>query len=755
MALRTPRIGERGGRPRRLFPRVKLPLEVADKVHGNKCRCSQGGGYTVSPSRPQLKSSLHDRLAVLGLAGVVLSTLTWVAFAWVDALMRGSAITAELVAPSAPAEVVRLSAIVVILLSTLFIQTLYGRRLRAEQLLFAEEERSREMYERSPDAIMTIDSGYRVLYANPQAEAISGGSARELAGATCHESFFDCDEPCGDCPIADVMLTGSVAERTVAQEVGGRHRWLEQVFYPVLSPDGAVTSVIESTRDTTAERLAQTTIHRMAFYDGLTDLPNRSLFLDRLSTAISRAHRREQVVAVIFVDLDEFKEINDLRGHEIGDEVLKAVGLRLRELLRDEDTVARYGGDEFTILSRVSTRQDAAEIAERVIESLSRGFQVHGHRACLSASVGVATYPQDGAGGAELIRNADAAMYRAKDAGHNQYRLFTPDMLESAAGRLALEEALRRAIDHEEFELYYQPQIDSRDGRFVGVEALLRWNHPTRGVLAPGSFIDLAEQSGLISEIGRWVLETACRQARVWWSEGLEFGRVAINLSAREFIQGSVVENVARTLEATGLDARLLELEITETVAMYNVEQVLAILQLLHDMGVRVAIDDFGTGYSSMSYLKRFPVQTLKLAQDFMRDVEVDSQSAAIASMLIELTRELGLDMVAEGVENENQLRFLEERGCYVIQGYLFSRPIPSDDLARMLRNGVSARMPGYLPPEPERPLAAQSAVRLVPYLRSTRSREPTFASDNPAVLLAGEGWACEQVLKRARGQGV
>ena len=668
----------------------------------------------MSPSKAQLKSSLHDRLAVLGLAGVVLSALTWAVFSWVDALMHGSALFAELVAPTASAEVVRLSSIVVILLATLFVQTVYGRRLRAEQLLFAEEERSREMYERSPDAIMTIDVGRRVLYANPQAGAISGRSACELVGANCHDGFFDCEEPCSDCPITDVLSTGKVAERTVAQEVGGHHRWLEQVFYPVLSPDGAVTSVIESTRDTTAARMAQTTIHRMAFYDGLTDVPNRSLFLDRLSSAISRASRRDQVVAVVFVDLDEFKEINDLRGHEVGDGVLKAVGSRLRELLRDEDTVARYGGDEFTILSRVSAREDAAKIAERVIESLGGGFRVCGHQVSLTASIGVATYPQDGACGADLIRNADAAMYRAKDAGHNQYCMFTPDMLEFAADRLALEAALRHAIDHEEFELYYQPQIDSRDGSFVGIEALLRWNHPTRGVLAPGSFIDLAEQSGLISEIGRWVLETACRQASVWLSEGLEFGRVAVNLSAREFTQGSVVENVARTLEATKLDARLLELEITETVAMYNVEQVLAILELLHDMGVRVAIDDFGTGYSSMSYLKRFPVQTLKLAQDFMRDVEVDSQSAAIASMLIELTRELGLDMVAEGVENENQLRFLEERGCYVVQGYLFSRPIPSDELARMLRDGVVTDLRGHVPPAPERPLAATSTPRLV-----------------------------------------
>ena len=672
----------------------------------------------MSPSTPRLESSLHDRLAILGLAGVALSALTWIAFSWVDALMRGSALGAEIASPAAPAEVVRLSAIVVILLATLFIQTVYGRRLRAEQLLFAEQERSREMYERSPDAIMTIDAAHRVLYANSQAESIAGCSARELLDGTCHDGFFDLPEPCADCPVAGVLASGQVAERTVAQEVGGRHRWLEQVFYPVLSPDGRVNSVIESTRDTTATRMARTTMHRLAFYDSLTDLPNRSLFLDRLSTAISRARRREQSVAVVFVDLDEFKEINDTLGHSIGDGLLTEVGARLRELLRDEDTVARYGGDEFTILARVATRADAAMIAERVIASLSEGFRVSGHQLCISTSIGIATYPEDGERGVDLIRNADAAMYSAKDNGHNAYCFFTPDMVESAARRLELEAALRHAIDNDEFELYYQPQVDVREMRFVGVEALLRWNHPNRGLLAPGEFIDLAERAGFIAEIGSWVLDTVCRQAVLWLEQGLDFGRVAVNLSAREFIQGNIVENVTNTLERTGLDARMLELEITETVAMYNVEQVLAILELFRDMGVRVAIDDFGTGYSSMSYLKKFPVQTLKLAQDFMRDVDVDPQSAAIVSMLIELSLELGLDMVAEGVENDHQLRFLKDRGCYVIQGYLFSRPIPSDDIAQVLRDGVATGLQeDVLPAVARRSHPDTGIPRLVPEL--------------------------------------
>ena len=282
-------------------------------------------------------------------------------------------------------------------------------------------------------------------------------------------------------------------------------------------------------------------------------------------------------------------------------------------------------------------------------------------------------------------------MYRAKEWGHNVYRLYTPDMSESAAGRLELEAAMRKALEREEFELFYQPQIDVRDGSFVGVEALLRWNHPTRGLLTPGDFMELAEQAGFIGEIGHWVLETACEQARLWLADGLRFGRVAVNLSAREFVQRNIAENVARALESTGLPPHMLELEITETIAMYNIEQILAILHLLRDMGIRVAIDDFGTGYSSMSYLKRFPVQTLKIAQDFMRDVDVDTQSAAIATMLIELCHELGLEIVAEGVETQSQLDFLRERGCYVIQGFIFSRPVSAGEVGALLRHGIGS----------------------------------------------------------------
>jgi diguanylate cyclase (GGDEF)-like protein/PAS domain S-box-containing protein len=317
---------------------------------------------------------------------------------------------------------------VFVLLGTLLVQTLYGRHQRAGQLLRSERARVRQMYDRSPDTILTVDPEHRVLYANPQAEALSEKPASELVGSTCHSGLFDCDEPCGDCPVPRVFATGEVAERTVAEEVGGHHRWLEQIFYPVVDAEGRVSSVVESTRDTTMLRMAQTTIHRMAYYDPLTDLPNRSLFCDRLATALSRARRRNETVAVVFVDLDDFKEINDMRGHGVGDGLLKAVGSRLRDLLREEDTVARQGGDEFTIIARMSSREDAGHLAERILESLGEGFKVDGHQLRVSASIGIATYPEDGESDLDLIRHADAAMYCAKDSGHNVYRLYTPEM---------------------------------------------------------------------------------------------------------------------------------------------------------------------------------------------------------------------------------------------------------------------------------------------------------------------------------------
>ena len=795
-----------------------------------------------------------DRIALVAVGGIALSVVVWIAFAAVDTVVHGGMpFSIQVFAPDTQQELMRLSAIVLVLAATLIAQLLYSGRLRAEERLHMEQQRVQQMYDHSPDAMVCIDADGRVVYANPASQELAGMPPESAPSTACHAAIWGLAEPCEGCLLPDVKASLDTRERTFRDEFNGFERWLQQLIYPVLDDAGAVGSFVEVVRDTTelrraedalkashrqleervtertrelvasnealagevaerertaaalseseeryrqlvesspdmvlvhhagrivfvnspgaqlmgldspsealgmsveglwetagsgmtreelvdcvmrgelprpvAARLnqvggtqvdievsvgkliyegkgavqcvvrditervnAQETIRHMAYYDPLTELPNRALFRDRLRHALAQAHRRDEIVAIVFVDLDDFKAINDTLGHVVGDGVLREVGRRLSTLVREEDTVARQGGDEFTIIARVTQREDALVLADRVFDSLRPGVEVGGYELHVSAAIGIATYPDDGQTEVDLMRSADVAMYSAKEWGHNVVRLYEPQMSESALDRLELEATLRGALERGEFELYYQPQVDMRNGKLVGVEALLRWNHPTQGVLTPAAFLWLAEQAGFMGQIGRWVLESACRQAIAWLDDGYDFGRVAVNVSAKEFVQQNVVTNVRRILEETGLEPGRLELEITETTAMYNVEQVFEVLTDLRALGVRVAIDDFGTGYSSMSYLTRFPIQTLKIAQDFMRDVHVDQQSAAIASMLIQLCRELRLDVVAEGVEHQDQLDFLREHDCYIIQGYVFSHPVPAGEIVGLLEVGL------------------------------------------------------------------
>ncbi len=643
---------------------------------------------------------LQDRIAIIAFGGIVVSVLTWYLFAWIDALVQGSAFLTETFAPDPREAMLRLTTIVVVLMFTLAVQMLYSRRLRVEEALRIEEatnvalrdseERYRELVERSPDMVLVHTEG-RIAFVNTQGARLMGHpSAADCVGLPISDLWQPNGSGVSAESLAELVRMGSLPTPS--------HVKLRRLDGSLVDVELSLAKLVYEgrpsvqcvVRDISERVRAQETIERMAYYDPLTDLPNRTLFNDRLASALAQAARRNETVAVIFVDLDDFKAINDALGHAIGDGVLKAVGARLRNLLRAEDTVARQSGDEFTVIARVADREDVCTVAEKILESIRGGFNVEGHELYVSASVGIATYPQDGMHAPELVKNADAAMYSAKEWGFNGYRLYSPDMSESVADRLELQIGLSQAVDRGELQLHYQPQVDMRDGTLVGVEALLRWNHPTLGLLMPRSFLELAEQAGFMGDIGRWVLEEACTQAAEWHRQGRKFGRIAVNLSPREFVQQDIVDNVASALARSGLPADMLELEITETIAMYNVEQILAILSLLRDTGVRVAIDDFGTGYSSMSYLKRFPVQTLKIAQTFMRDVHIDLQSAAIASMLIQLCRELGLDIVAEGVEHPSQLEFLREHGCYVIQGYIFSAPLPAAELEALLDEGVA-----------------------------------------------------------------
>lgn len=447
---------------------------------------------------------------------------------------------------------------------------------------------------------------------------------------------------------------------------------------------GMMACLLENEQE--AAELAAVEIEHLAYHDALTGLPNRPLFMDRLIVALSQAHRGSQKLAVLFLDLDRFKNINDSLGHTAGDSLLKAVSDRIRRCVREGDTVARFGGDEFTMLiPRIENIEDAAKIASKIIETIKIPFLLGGQELFISTSIGVSLYPGDGLDPETLVRNADTAMYRAKEQGRDNYQLYAPDMNAQALERLDLENTLRKALSQEELVLFYQPQVSARTGAVIGLEALVRWQHPERGLLSPAQFISAAEVSGLIIPIGDWILRTACRQARVWQKKLDQKITIAVNLSARQFQQPDLVEQVRAALDDTGLDPSTLEIEITESNAMQNAENTIYTLRELKAIGVRISMDDFGTGYSSLNYLKRFPIDTLKLDQSFVRDVTTDPSDAAIVSAVITMAHSLNLKVVAEGVETEEQLQFLRRQNCDVIQGYYFSRPASAPDLEPFL----------------------------------------------------------------------
>ncbi|TVQ96035.1 MAG: EAL domain-containing protein [Desulfovibrionales bacterium] len=429
----------------------------------------------------------------------------------------------------------------------------------------------------------------------------------------------------------------------------------------------------------------------LAHYDALTDLPNRLLFKDRLSQACRRAERNDHSVALMFLDLDRFKLINDTLGHSVGDRLLKSVAARLLESVRKKDTVSRLGGDEFTIiLDDVRLPQDASVVARKILENMSRPFLLEGREVVVTTSIGVALYPQDAADPEELQKNSDAAMYHAKENGKNNFQFFKPEMNVQVNARLSLESYLRKALENEELRLHYQPQVELSTGRVVGVEALLRWQHPEMGFVSPLTFIPLAEELGLMSSIGEFVLREACRQSKQWQDELGVYVCMAVNLAGWQLEQPDFPDVVRRILAESGLNPRCLELELTENVLMQNIKQAQSALHVLGEMGVLVAIDDFGTGYSSLSYLLNLPIDTLKIDKCFIQSIGYQEDGATIATAVIALARSLKLSVVAEGVETAEQREFLSEHGCDFIQGYHFCRPLPPDKLVSILREHAS-----------------------------------------------------------------
>ncbi|WP_240418928.1 EAL domain-containing protein [Paenibacillus periandrae] len=463
----------------------------------------------------------------------------------------------------------------------------------------------------------------------------------------------------------------------------------DQLFEKIISEtqDGQLLRSYATIRAVTERKRAEEKIVHMAYHDALTNLPNRLHFDQRLKRSFTEAERNNGKMAIIFFDLDRFKVINDTLGHHVGDLLLHALSIKLKDYVLAKDLVARFGGDEFIVLlSNIASIDEATQFAKGIPELLKEPFIFEEQELFVTASIGISLYPNDGTDAETLLKNADIAMYRSKEKGGNSYHYYHPEMNKRSMHRLSLEINLRKALERNEFHVYYQPFVDLSHGEIFGMEALIRWFHPEWGMVSPAEFIPLAEETGLIIPIGNWVLRQACLQNKKWQSLGNHPLRVSVNISAIQFHQPQFVQIIEDTLEETGLDPSLLCLEITENVAMTNVPYIIETMQKLRSMGVFISIDDFGTGYSSFSYLKRFRVHTLKIDQSFIRDVTFDEENAAIVTALIAMAQQLKIKSLAEGVETKEQLDFLIMRGCDEIQGYVFSKPISADEFEILLR---------------------------------------------------------------------
>ena len=480
---------------------------------------------------------------------------------------------------------------------------------------------------------------------------------------------------------------------------GGYH-WLLDHGAPYTDLDGEFAGYLGTCYDIEDRKQYEFQLEYQAQHDALTGLPNRNLLADRISQVISRVRRHESLVGVVFLDLDNFKVINDSLGHEVGDHILKEVGNRLAGAVRDGDTVARYGGDEFVaVLADLAQEEDAANAVRKLMAAMAASFTVAGRDIVVNASLGVAVCPRDGEEQAVLLRNADTALHRAKEAGRNTFQFYAAEMNQRLMVRLNLERDMRRALENGEFLLHYQPQVNLASGAITGVEALVRWRQPERGIVSPGEFIPLAEETGLIVPLGEWVLREACRQAKAWRDAGLPEIVMSVNLSARQFRQPGLTQTILGVLAETGLEARFLEMEITESMVMHDPGSAIAVLNELRQHGITFAMDDFGTGYSSLNYLKRFPIHKLKIDQSFVRNIPADPDDAAIANAVIKLGHGLKLTVIAEGVETTEQRAFLRKHGCDEMQGYLFSRPVPAEEMGALLGAGRNRGEPS--PPAP------------------------------------------------------
>jgi diguanylate cyclase (GGDEF)-like protein/PAS domain S-box-containing protein len=566
-----------------------------------------------------------------------------------------------------------------------------------EEALFVEKERAEVTLNCIGDAVICTDISGNVTFLNLVAEKMTGWSCQEAAGRPLAEVFRIIDGVTR-LPAPDPMEMAIELNKTVALTVNcvllgrdGSESSIEDSAAPIHNRAGGVIGAVIVFHDVSAARAMSLQMVYSAQHDVVTDLPNRILLNDRTTQSISLARRNNRSVAVLFLDLDHFKYINDSLGHDIGDQLLQCVSKRLQTSVRGSDTVSRQGGDEFVILlSEITHPQHAATIADKILRSLNVPCSIEGHDLHIDGSIGISIYPADGEDAETLIKNADTAMYHAKENGRNNFQFFTAEMNLKSVQRQSTESNLRRAIERDEFLLHYQPKINLVTGEITGVEALIRWQQPDRGLVPPAQFVPIAEDCGLILPIGRWVLREACRQAREWQAAGLPFKRISVNVSAAEFRGKGFVEGVATVLAETGMDACYLDLELTEGVLMANAESTGATLHALKAMGIHLAVDDFGTGYSSLSYLRQFPIDVLKIDQSFVRQITSDPDDSPIVSAIIDMAKNLKQRVIAEGIETQEQLAFLQARHCAEGQGYLFSQPLPASEFGRLLERFVA-----------------------------------------------------------------
>lgn len=565
-----------------------------------------------------------------------------------------------------------------------------SERKRAEEALRNAERKYRSIFEEAIVGIWQTTPGGRYLSVNPAMARMFGyDSPQELMAAIAdidHQVYVDSTRREDFKRLVDARGFVQNFEHQVYRKDGSK-MWLSANAKAVRS-NGAVVRYDGTVEDITNRKLLEERVQFLAYYDALTGLPNRTLLQDRLSKALARARRHREKVALLFLDIDRFKNINDSLGHSIGDLLLKELAERLKNWGREQDTVARLGGDEFVVvLTALKDITDAAVAARRIMDAVTGEFLVQSHLLTVTCSFGISVFPNHGTDGEALVKNADAAMYSAKEQGGNNFQFFTKDMNVRAVERLTLENSLRWALERRELFLVYQPQVDIATGNISGAEALLRWRHPELGLVPPNKFIPIAETSGLILPIGEWVLKTACAQARQWQDEGLPALPVAVNVSAVQFRQKSFIHAVKKVLEQTGLPAQYLELELTEGVLLSNADVTLSVLEKLEEMGLKISIDDFGTGYSSLSYLRQFPVYRLKIDRSFVQSMTVDPGAAVIIGTIINMARSLRLKVIAEGVENEEQLLLLRAHHCDEVQGYYFSRPLTAEDFVEKVRS--------------------------------------------------------------------